>query len=461
MSEHVQAGPAPRPDEPPPSPPPSTPLAWRAAVLGGVVALGFLAWLLEGPLGMRGRALVGVFCFLGLAAAFSADLGRVPWRTVILGLSIQVVLAVLILRLDFGIAAFQAAGDAAKSLLAFSDKGAVFVFGPLADHAAMAKAFGEGNGFVFAFRALPTIIFLSSFFAILYHIGVLQWVVRLMAAAMVYLMRTSGAETLSVSANVFLGQTEAPLMVKPYVPKMTNSELLTLMIGGMAHISGSLMAVYIGMGADAVAILATSIMAVPASLYMGKLLLPETGRPETLGTADTAEKSPHGNVIDAASSGASDGMHLALNIAAMLIAFIALVAMLDAGLKLIHPALSLANIFGTLFSPAAYLMGTPIQDVPAVGTLLGQKLVVNEFFAYSEFQQHYKATMTRRGIILVSFALTGFANIASIGIQLGGIGGMAPTRRADIARLGATALFGGFLATLINASLAGVLDPRE
>ncbi|MBY0230063.1 MAG: Na+ dependent nucleoside transporter domain protein [Gemmataceae bacterium] len=449
-----------RGDGPEPPPPPlRTPLAWRIALLAAVAALGGAAWLLG--LGELARAAVGVFCFLGLGAAFSADLRRVNWRTVALGFGLQVLLAVFILRLDIGASAFKAAGDAAKGLLAFSDKGAEFVFGPLAQHQKMAGVFGPDHGFVFAFRALPTIIFLSAFFTVLYHFGVLQWIVKAMAWLMVRVMGTSGAETLSVSANVFLGQTEAPLMVKPYVPRMTRSELLTLMIGGMAHISGALMAVYIGMGADAVAILATSVMAVPASLYLGKLLLPETETPETLGTARTDEKSPHSNAIDAASAGASDGLHLALNIAAMLIAFIALVAMLDAGLKALHPSLSLQNLFGALFSPVAFLIGTPVEDVPKLADLLGQKLVINEFFAYSTLQKEYLGTISPRGLVLASFALTGFANFASIGIQLGGIGGMAPTRRSDIARLGGTALFAGFLATLINASLAGVLDSRE
>jgi CNT family concentrative nucleoside transporter len=320
---------------------------------------------------------------------------------------------------------------------------------------------GKGAGVVFAFIVLPTVIFVSSFFSVLYHLGILQIVVRGFARAMRWAMGTSGAETLSVTANVFLGQTEAPLIVKPFIPRMTQSELLALMIGGMAHISGGLMAVYIGMGAKAVAILATSVMAAPASLYVCKLLVPETGLPETLGDVRPSGEKEHANVIDAAAAGASQGMQLAINIAAMLIAFIAFIALFNFLIKLVDPNWSLERIFSIVFSPVAVLMGCQGDDVPKMGELLGTKLVLNEFVAFSTLTNQYKPGMENgmspHGFFLASFALTGFANFASIGIQLGGIGAMAPNRRSDLARLGLRALLGGFLATLINASIAGIL----
>ena len=312
------------------------------------------------------------------------------------------------------------------------------------------------NGFVFAFTALPTIIFISSFFTVLYYYGVLQRIVAIMARAMMYVMRTSGAETLSVAANVFMGQTEAPLIVKPYVPRMTESELLTMMVGGMAHISGGVMAVYIGLGADPVAILTTSVMAAPCSLYLSKLLFPEMNEPETRGRVKMVIEKQHVNVIDAAASGASDGMTLAINVAAMLIAFLAFIALFDFVLGLINPALTLAKVFSVVFAPAAVLMGVPSADVGYMADLLGTKLVANEFVAFVKLTSQYHNVMSHRSYVLATYALTGFANFGSIGIQLGGIGAMAPTRRSDLARLGTRALFAGFLATLINASIASL-----
>jgi CNT family concentrative nucleoside transporter len=307
---------------------------------------------------------------------------------------------------------------------------------------------------------LPPILFVSAFFTVLYHYGILQRIVRLMARVMVHLMGTSGAETLSVSANVFMGQTEAPLIVKPYVPRMTNSELFALMTSGFAHISGALMVVYISYGADPVAVLTTCIMACPCSLYLSKLFMPEISAPETAGTVHSGkEKSPYVNGIDAAASGTTDGLKLALNVAAMLIVFIAFVAMFDAILGKIVPDLTLAKLFGWIFSPAAFLMGVESADVSKVGTLLGTKLATNEHVAYL-LMKGWKVTpefMTDRSYMLAAFALTGFANFASVGIQLGGIGAMAPERRPDLARLGLRALFVGFTATLLNAAIAGIL----
>jgi CNT family concentrative nucleoside transporter len=385
--------------------------------------------------------------------------------------------------------AFDDVGGYVRSFIDFSDKGAEFVFGNLARPGDMAKVFGNDFIFCFAFKALPPILFVSAFFTVLYHLGVLQWCVRMLALVMVHLMRTSGAETLSVAANVFMGQTEAPLIVKPYVPRMTNSELFVLMASGMAHISGGMMVVYISYGANPVAVLTTCVMACPCSLYLSKLFLPEVSKPETGGTVQTKkEKSPYVNAIDAAATGTTDGLQLALNVGAMLIVFIAFVALFDAVLGGIGPALvnwhilaadqvpdwlnglSLGRVFGWIFSPVAFLMGVAADDVSKVGSLLGSKLSINEHFAYLQMRQMLPKTdpttgaftpgvISERSFLLTAFALTGFANFSSVGIQLGGIGAIAPNRRHDLARLGMRALFVGFTATLLNASIAGILLP--
>lgn len=440
--------------------PNNTPWSWRLAILAGIVVLAGLAYGLRDAIGLRGQALVGVLCFFGVVAAASTDLRRVNWRTIGWGVALQVLLALLVLKVPLVHDALKAAKEVVVSFIDFSDKGAEFVFGNLARPGDIALNPGKEFLFMFAFKALPPILFISAFFTVLYHLGVLQFVVRLMAKVMVHLMGTSGAETLSVSANVFMGQTEAPLIVKPYVPRMTNSELFALMASGMAHISGGMMVVYINYGADPVAVLTTCIMACPCSLYLSKLFLPESTVPETAGTVHAdKQRSPHANIIDAASAGAADGLKLALNVAAMLIVFIAFVAMLDAILGLFQKDLSLAKIFGWLFSPAAFLMGVEAADVGKVGTLLGNKLAINEHYSYL-VMKGWKATpgfMSDRSYLLAAFALTGFANFASVGIQLGGIGAMAPGRRGDLARLGLRALFVGFVATLLNAAVAGLL----
>jgi concentrative nucleoside transporter, CNT family len=452
----------------PPAPAPlasGTPLSWRLAIGTGVVLLGLAAWLLQASIGTRGQALCGELCFFGLVATFSSDLRAVNWRTIGWGLGLQFLLAVLVLKVPFVNALLHDAKEVVVSFIAFSDEGARFVFGNLANPGDIALNPGKEFVFMFAFKALPPILFMSAFFTVLYHLGILQWIVRTMALVMVHLMNTSGAETLSVAANVFMGQTEAPLIVRPYVPRMTNSELFTLMVSGMAHISGALMVVYISYGADPVAVLTTCIMACPGSLYLAKLFLPETGTPETAGTVHRdREQSPHANVIDAAASGASEGMKLALNVAAMLIVFIAFVKMFDKLLQLgaeVWPVLpkDLATLFGWIFSPAAFLMGVGQQDAGSVGMLLGAKLSINEHYAYLVMKgwKDHPDFMTERSYVLAAFALTGFANFASVGIQLGGIGGMAPERRGDLARLGLRALFVGFVATLLNAAVAGIL----
>ena len=434
----------------------------RLIAIVAAVGLGGASWVLGQLIGYRGQAAAGALCFIAVVAACSPDLRRVNWRTVLWGIGLQLGFALLILRFQIGDTRpgyefFAAVARGVGRFLEFTNAGSTFVFGVLANQAKMAEVFGPDNGFVFAFTALPTIIFISSFFTVLYYFGILQFVVRLMARAMMFLMRTSGAETLSAAANVFMGQTEAPIIVKPFVPRMTQSELLAMMVGGMATISGGVMAVYIALGADAIAILTTSVMAAPCGLYLSKLLLPEMEQPETSGTAAINVEKLHVNVIDAAASGASDGLQLAVNVAAMLIAFLAFIALFDFLLGSVWEGLTLARVFAVVFAPVAFLMGVPASDIGPMADLLGTKLVANEFVAFVKLTGEYKDVLSERSYALATFALTGFANIASIGIQLGGIGGMAPNRRGDLARLGGRALLAGFLATLINACVASML----
>jgi nucleoside transporter len=500
---------------------PPTPIHWRLAILAAIGVIGALAYGLRDVIGLRGQAFAGVIFFFGIVAAFSQNLRAVKWSTIYWGVSLQVILALLVLQVPAVYQAFEVMGVGVKKFIGYSDEGARFVFGNLSDnrppalskesiyapptlialgasthgpmpaialtaaikHAAIGKESTETNtwmrlfqfpayndkgeevrhnGFMFqfAFIALPPILFVSAFFTVLYHFGILQFIVRLMARGMVHLLGTSGAETLSVAANVFMGQTEAPLIVKPYVPRMTNSELFTLMTSGMAHISGGMMVVYINYGANPVAVITTCVMACPASLYLAKLFMPETTTPETSGSVHMpASKSPYANAIDAAASGTADGLRLALNVAAMLIVFIAFVAMFNGLLGVVSPGLSLEKIFGWIFSPVAFLMGVDINDADKVGSLLGSKLTINEHYAYLRMKD-WKMTpnyLDDRSYRLAAFALTGFANFSSIGIQLGGIGALAPDRRHDLARLGGRALFVGFTATLLNAAIAGVI----
>ncbi|HEY1375550.1 MAG TPA: nucleoside transporter C-terminal domain-containing protein [Gemmataceae bacterium] len=462
---------------------PPTPLLWRAVLLAVAAGIGIGSYFARESLGPsagpRAQAGLGALCFITLAAAFSTNLRAVNWRTIGMGVVLQVLLAWVVLRNEPVREAFRATANAATKLLDYANDGAKFVFGPLADPPVLERALGKNNGFIFAFMVLPPIIFISSFFTVLYYFGVLQWVVRVMAKIMMYLLGTSGAESLSVSASVFMGQTEAPLIVKPFVARMTRSELLSLMVSGMAHVSGSIMVVYILYGAEPVAILTTVVMACPCSLYLTKLLLPETGRPETAGDArpPVVEKA-YVNAIDAAAAGASDGLRLALNVAAMLIAFLAFIALVNGLLGLLDTAwvmgrswwpsawvlpehMSLEWIFGQLFAPVAYLIGVDPAETHKVGSLLGTKLVANEHVAYITLTKDpaFKGLLSPRTFMLTTFALTGFANFSSIGIQIGGIGGIAPDRRHDLAKLGIRALFGGFLVTIINAAVAGTLVP--
>ena len=437
-----------------------SPWQLRATIAGVALALAAAVFLLQDVIPGRVRAAVGVVCFTSIIVACSTDIRAIRWRTVGWGLGLQLVLAVLILRFEIagvrpGYQIFSGLAAIVTQFLEFTNAGSEFVFGVLANQDEMGQVFPDG--LVLAFAALPIIIFVSSVFTVLYHLGALQRVVTLMARLMMPLLRTSGAETLSVAANVFMGQTEAPIIVKPYISGMTQSELLTLMTGGLSTIAGSVLGVYLSLGADPVAMLTTSVMAAPCALYLSKILMPETGDPETAGTVKVAVGRDHVNVIDAAAAGAADGMRIAINVAAMLVAFLAFIAMIDFLLGLISPGLSLAAVFAVVFAPVAVLLGVPTVDVPAVADLLGTKLVTNEFVAYVKLASEYEGVITDRSHTLATFALTGFANLGSVGILLGGIGSIAPSRRSDLARLSSRALLGGFVATLINASIAAIL----
>jgi CNT family concentrative nucleoside transporter len=432
----------------------------RAAALTLAILIAAGVFVFHARVSSRVAAALGVICFLAVVAACSTDLRRVRWRTVLWGVALQLGLAILILRVSVGgsrpgYALFATIAGAVQQFLRFTSAGAEFVFGGLANQEVMSKVFT--GGFVFAFMGLPTIIFVSSFFSILYHLGILPFIVRVLARAMMRLMGTSGAETLSATANVFMGNTEAPLIVKPYIARMTESELVAVMAGGFATISGGMMAVYIALGVDPVAILTTSVMAAPAGLYLSKIMWPETSEPETRGEARTVPDRTHVNVIDAAATGASEGTMLAINVGAMLIAFLSLLALADYILGAMVTGLSLSAIFARLFAPVAMLIGVPAADVPEVADLLGIKLVANEFVAYVKMTTEYEGLIGPESRTLATYAMTSFANFGSIGIALGGIGAMAPARRGDLARLSGRALVVGFVATMINAAIAAIL----
>ncbi|QDW66278.1 NupC/NupG family nucleoside CNT transporter [Luteimonas granuli] len=420
-----------------------------------------------------GFGVFGLAVLVGITWLFSNNRRRVDWTLVGTGLALQVAFAALVLLVPGGREVFDWLGRLFVQVLAFVNAGSEFIFGNLMDVGTY--------GFIFAFQVLPTIIFFASLMAVLYHLGVMQFVVRIMALAITRVMRVSGAETTSVCASVFIGQTEAPLTVRPYISRMTESELITMMIGGMAHIAGGVLAAYVGMlGAGdpgqqafyAKHLLAASIMAAPATLVIAKILIPETGEPLTRGTVRIEVEKTTSNVIDAAAAGAGDGLKLALNIGAMLLAFIALIAMINAPLTwlgdvtglsaAIGKPTDLAAIFGYVLAPVAWLIGVPWEDAGTVGSLIGQKVVINEFVAYLQLADIVNGrmegvTLGDEGRLIATYALCGFANFSSIAIQIGGIGGLAPDRRQDLARFGLRAVLGGTIATLMTATIAGVL----
>ncbi len=338
-----------------------------------------------------------------------------------------------------------------EHLMSFAHDGASFVFGPLADGA-------SGKvGMVFAFVVLPTIIFVASIFAVLYYLGVMQWVVGACARAMGRVLKVSGAESVSVAASILMGQTEAPLTIRPYLPRFTRSELMVIMTAGMAHVSGSIMVAYVQIAhVDIVHLLTAVIMTAPGAIMMAKILEPETGQPETAGEVKVDIPCTDANVLDAAARGAGEGGHLAFNVAVMLVAFIALVALVNGLLKALHPSLSMEIIMGTVFKPFAFLMGVPWSEAGQIGALLGKRMVVNEFVAFIELGQ--LAALSAKAKLVATFALCGFANFSSIAIQIGGIGALIPERRGDLARLGFRAMLAGTLANFLSACIAGVLS---
>ena len=403
----------------------------------------------------------GAAVILGIAVAFSTNRRAINWTTVAWGLGLQVVFAVLVLKTTAGQRVFTTLGDLITRLLAFAGVGAAFVFGPLGNGTVWGRVMtgalgsdGAQYATVFAFQVLPTIIFIAALFAILYYFGVMQVIVRLFAVVMHRVMKASGAESLNVAASIFMGQTEAPLTIRPYLPEMTYSELMTVMTSGMAHISGGIMAAYILFGIEAKHLLTAVIMTAPGTIMMAKMFVPETELPKTMGTVRLDVEKTDVNVIDAAGRGTGEGLHLALNVGAMLISFLALVALVNALLGLAH--LSLQQIFGWVFAPVAWSMGVPWRDAPTIGNLLGTRMALNEFVAYSQLGP-LKDKIDPKSFTICTFALCGFANFSSIGIQIGGIGALAPNRRHDLARLGLRAMFAGTLANFMTATIAGFL----
>jgi CNT family concentrative nucleoside transporter len=405
---------------------------------------------------MHWVSLLGMVVILGIAFLMSNNRRAIPWRTVITGTLLQFFFALVILKTELGRDFFVWLNGAVTAFLDFSDKGAAFVFGQdFAHH-------------LFAFKVLPTIIFFSAMITVLYYLGFLQWIVKGMARIMVRVMGTSGTESLAAAVNVFVGQTEAPLLIRPYVPTLTRSEMMALMVGGFANIAGGVLAAYVALGISAGHLIAASVMSAPASLLIAKMFYPETEHSLTKGTVEVKVERPWANVIEAAADGASEGMKLALNVAAMLIAFIALVALVDAGLGKIcswaqlvwsgFPSLTLQGVFGWVLRPLAWAMGVPWEEAGKVGSLLGIKTVLNEFVAYVELEKMIAAgELSERARTVATYALCGFANFSSIAIQIGGIAPMAPERRADLARLGLRAMIAGSLATFQTATIAGML----
>jgi CNT family concentrative nucleoside transporter len=428
-------------------------------------------------LGHVGFGLFGLAMLLAIAFCFSNNKRVVDWKLVATGIALQIAFAAVVLKLPLGRDVFDAIATGFVHLLDYVDVGSRFIFGSLLDSSKF--------GVIFAVKVLPTIVFFASLTGVLYHIGVMQQIVKGMAWVITKVMRVSGAETTSVCASVFIGQTEAPLTIKPYIERMTQAELMTVMIGGMAHIAGSVMAAYVAMlGGDDPAmrmfyakhLLTASVMAAPATMVLAKILVPETQEPLTRGTVKIEVEKTTANIIDAAATGAGDGLKLAMNVGAMLLAFIALIALVNGPVQWVGTLggdhsinawltatngheikLSLETIFGWILSPIAWLIGVPWQDATLVGSFIGEKVVINEFVAYADLAKHLDQLLPHSRLI-ATYALCGFANFSSIAIQIGGIGGLAPNRRGDLARLGLRAVLGGSIATFMTATIAGVLE---
>ncbi len=405
----------------------------------------------------RFTGLLGLLVILGAAWLFSSHKRAIKLRIIAWGLGLQFAFALLVLKTDFG-KLFQAIGAGVNAMLSYTEAGSAFVFG---------DQLGRGTGpygVIFAFQVLPIVIFIASFFSILYYLGVMQWIVRGMAIGMQKVMGVSGAESLNVAASIFMGQTEAPLTIRPFLAGLTESELFTIMASGMAHVSGSVMAAYVKIaGVQIQHLLTAVIMTAPATIMLSKIFIPETGKPVTAGKVEVKIEKTAVNVIDAAAQGAGDGLHLALNIAGMLIAFLALIAMANGILSALHGLpfmgwlpVSLEKIFGIVFAPVAWLLGVPWKDASTIGDLLGTRLVLNEFVAFLKLGP-MKATLDPRSFTIATYALCGFANFSSIAIQIGGIGALAPNRKSDLARLGLRAVAAGTMANFMSACIAGML----
>lgn len=406
------------------------------------------------PITTRLTGLIGIALILGIGFALSSNRRAIRWQTIAWGLGLQIVFAIFVLRVPLGREIFRRLGDFVTSVLHYSYVGSSFVFGELGKP-------DSSLGVIFAFQILPAIIFVSALFAIMYYLGVMQLVVRAFAVVMSKIMRASGAESLDVAASIFMGQTEAPLTIRPFLPKMTMSELMTVMTAGMAHISGSIMAAYIAFGIEARHLLTAVIMTAPGTIMMSKLFQPETETPETYGNVKLDIPKTDVNLVDAAARGTSEGLHLMLNVIAMLVSFIALVALTNGLFGWIHSHIpvfpeNLQTVLSWVGRPFAWAMGVPWKDSGVVGGLLGTRTVLNEFVAFSQLGP-LKATLDPRSFVIASFALAGFANFSSVGIQIGGIGALAPTRKGDLARLGFRAMLAGTLANFMSATIAGIL----
>jgi CNT family concentrative nucleoside transporter len=403
--------------------------------------------------------LLGMIVLMALAFLFSTNRRAIRGKTVAWGLGLQIVFAFLVMRWEGGRYLFTKAGDAVKWVLGFSYWGSEFVFGDLGKQ-------GSHLGFYFAFQVLPTIIFIAALFALLYYLGVMQAIIKVAAVFMTKLMGASGAESLNVAASIFMGQTEAPLTIRPFLPEVTQSELMTIMTSGMAHVSGGMMAAYIAYGVEAKHVLAAVIMTAPGTILLSKMLVPETEKPLTSGRVQMADMERDRNALAALSRGTVDGLGLALNVAAMLITFIAMVYLVDGLFGIVHNWLaphgitwfpsSVEEILGWIFSPIAWLVGIPWQDAHSVGNLMGLRMVTNELVAFQRLGP-MKETLDPRSFTIATFALCGFANFSSIGIQIGGIGALAPNKRSDLAQLGIRAMLCGTMANLMSASIVGVM----
>jgi len=397
-------------------------------------------------------SLVGMMALLGIAFAASTDRKAINLRTVGVAFALQLLIGGFVLFVEAGRNILDQLSSKVSAVIGYAGDGIEFLFGSLAK--------SDSNiGFIFAIQVLPVIVFFSALVAVLYHLGIMTWVIKILGGGLQKLLKTSRPESLSATANIFVGQTEAPLIVKPFIPSMTKSELFAVMVGGLATVAGSVMAGYVAIGVELKYLIAASFMAAPGGFLMAKMIVPETETPkQNLSDVMSDEEKPV-NVIDAAASGASSGMHLALNVGAMLLAFVALIALLNGllggiGAWFDHPTLTLQEILGYVFAPVAWLLGVPWSEAVTAGSFIGQKLVVNEFVAYLDFM-NYREGLSAHTQAIVTFALCGFANLSSIAILLGGLGGMAPSRRKDIARLGLRAVLAGSMANLMSAAIAG------